>query len=57
MQCPEISDHECPYIIIDGKSRPFKPRYKFARSMKDFDQQHHKETFAILPFTANICFK
>lgn len=24
--------------------KPFEPRYKIVRSMKDFDQQHYKET-------------
>ena len=43
-QCPEISDHDCPYIIIDAKSKPFELRYKIIRSMEDFDQQHYKET-------------
>ena len=51
IQCPEISDHNCPYIITDAISKPFEPRYKIIRSMKDFDQQHYKETFASLPFT------
>ena len=41
-QCPEISDHDYPYIIFDAKSKPFEPRYKVIRSMKSFDQQHDK---------------
>ena len=54
IQCPEINDHECPYIIFTVKSKPFELRYKIIRSMKDFDQQHCKETFASLPFTATF---
>ena len=38
IQCHEISDHDCPYIIFDAKSKPFEPRCKMLRSMKDFDQ-------------------
>ena len=52
IQCPEISDHNCPYIFFDAKLKPFKPRHKIIRSMEDFDQQHYKETFASLPFIA-----
>ena len=57
IQCSEFSDHDCPYIITDAKVKPFEPRYKIARSMKDFDQQHYKETLfasneTSLPFTA-----
>ena len=48
IQFPEIRYHNCPYIIFDAKSKPFEPRYKIIRSMKDFDQQHYKETFASL---------
>ena len=51
IQCPEISDDNCPYIITDAKSKPFESRYKIIRSMKDFDHQHYKETFGRLPFT------
>ena len=57
IQCPEISDHDCPYIIIDANSKPFEPRYKILRSMKDFDKQHYKETFAILQFTRIFALK
>ena len=57
IQCPEISDHDCPYIIIDANSKPFEPRYKIIRSMKDFDKQHYNETFAILQFTRIFALK
>ena len=53
LQCPETSDHDYPYIIFNAKSQPFEPRFKIKRLMKYFDQQHYKETFAILPFTAS----
>ena len=52
IQCPEISDHECPYIIFDTISKPFQPRYKIIRSMKDLDQQQYKERFANTSYTA-----
>ena len=42
IQCPEISEHDCQYIITDTKLKPFESRYKAIRSMKDFDQQHYK---------------
>ena len=52
IQCPEISDHDCPYVIFDAKSKLFEPRYKIIKSIKDFDQQHYKETLASLSFIA-----
>ena len=54
LQCPETSDHDYPYISFNVKSQPFEPRFKIKRLMKYFDQQHYKETFAILPFTASF---
>ena len=54
LQCPETSDHDYPYISFNAKSQPFEPCFKIKRLMKYFDQQHYKETFAILPFTASF---
>ena len=52
IQCPEIRDHDCPYIIFDAKSKPFEPRYKIIRSMKGL-------TNNIISITihCSLCFK
>ena len=49
--CPQISNHDSPYVIFDTKSRVYKPRYKYIRSMKTFDQKTFVNGFSNLPFS------
>ena len=49
--CPEISDHDSPYVIFDTKLRVYEPRYKYIRSMKTFDQKTFVNGFSNLPFS------
>ena len=49
--CPQISDHDSPYVIFDTKSRVYEPRYKYIRSMKTFDQKTFVNGFSNLPFS------
>ena len=49
--CPQISDHDSPYIIFHTKSRVDEPRYKYIRSMKTFDKKIFVNGFSNLPFS------
>ena len=46
--CPEVSDHDAPYITLSTKLAPFEPRYKIIRDMKNFRQQDFIDSFATL---------
>ena len=47
--CPEVSDHDAPYITLSTKFAPFEPRYQIIRDMKNFRQQDFVDSFATLP--------
>ena len=34
--CPDVSDHDAPYITLSTKFAPLEPRYKIIRDMKNF---------------------
>ena len=34
--CPEVSDHDAPYITLSTKFAPFEPHHKIIRDMKNF---------------------
>ena len=44
--CPEVSDHDVPYITLSTKLAPFEPRYKIIRNMKNIRQQDFTDLFA-----------
>ena len=54
--CPEISDHDCVYTIIDAKAKRFQPRFKIIRSMKNFDKTNFIESFSSIPLTTVYAF-
>ena len=44
--CPEVSDHDVPYITLSTKFAPFEPRYKIIFNMKNIRQQDFIDLFA-----------
>ena len=54
--CPEVSDHDAPYITLSTKFAPFEPRYKIIRDMKNFRQQDFIDSFATLPLELVYAF-
>ena len=54
--CPEVSDHDAPYIILSTKFAPFEPRYKIICDMKNFRQQEFIDSFATLPLELVYAF-
>ena len=51
LPCPSISDHDAPYACVNIRATRFKPRYKFIRHEKQFDEKSFLEDFAALPFS------
>ena len=47
--CKTISDHDCPYILINIKGETFRPRYKYIRNYKNFDLTKYMNEFSQLP--------
>ena len=43
--CPEVSDHDVPYITLSNKFAPFEPRYKIIFNMKNIRQQDFIDLF------------
>ena len=43
--CPEVSDHDVPYITLSTKFAPFEPRYKIIFNMKNIRQQDFIDLF------------
>ena len=54
--CPQVSDHDAPYIILSTKLAPFEPRYKIICDMKNFRQQEFIDSFATLPLELVYAF-
>ena len=54
--CPEVSDHDAPYITLSTKFAPFEPRYKIIRDMKNFREQDFIDSFATLPLELVYAF-
>ena len=54
--CPEVGDHDTPYITLSTKFAPFEPRYKIIRDMKNFRQQDFIDSFATLPIELVYAF-
>ena len=55
--CPEVSDHDAPYITLLTKFTPYEPRYKITRYMKNFRQQDFADSFATLPVELVYAFQ
>ena len=55
--CPEVSDHDAPYITLLTKFTPYEPRYKITRYMKNFRQQDFADSFATVPVELVYAFQ
>ena len=54
--CPEVSDHDAPFITLLTKFAPFEARYKIIRDVKNFRQQDFIDSFAALPLELVYAF-
>ena len=50
----EISDHDCPYTIVNIKKERFKPRYKYIIIEKNLNMNNYISDFKKLP-TNLVC--
>ena len=50
LPCPEISDHDAPYIIANIRVNRFVPRYKYIRNEKSLNVKNFTLDFSRLPF-------
>ena len=50
LPCPEISDHDAPYIIANIRVTRFVPRYKYIRNEKSLNVKNFTLDFSRLPF-------
>ena len=50
LPCPEISDHDAPYIIVNIRVTRFIPRFKYIRNEKTLNAEQFTTDFSQLPF-------
>ena len=50
LPCPEISDHDAAYIIVNVTVPRFIPRFKYIRNEKNFNVESFKNDFSQLAF-------
>ena len=50
--CPEVSDHDMPFICLNARLNNFGPRYKFIRLNSKFSLKDYTNDFNLLPFNA-----
>ena len=50
LPCPEISDHDVAFIIVNVRVPRFIPRFKYIRNEKNFNAESFKNDFSQLPF-------
>ena len=51
LQTDEISDHDCPYVILNIRKQKFEPRYKMIRNEKNFDRDKFLNDIKTIPFS------
>ena len=56
LPCPLVSDHDAPYVCVNGRITRYTPRHKLIRNEKRFFETAFIDDFAFLPFEIVYAF-